>query len=560
MLLWLKHYQRAWLAGDIGAGVVVALMLIPQGMAYALLAGLPPVAGLYASILPAFAYALFGSSMVQSVGPMAITSLMTGTALASMAVAGSSNYLLLAAELAFLAGLMLIMCGIGRLGFLANFLSRPVMSGFTSGVALLIIGSQCAVLAGLPSKLALWEIMPQAHGPSALMGILSLLVLWMSQRWSAGLLRKLGLSSAGATILSRLVPVFVLLLNTLIILSGAAWTVGIPVIGHVPSGLPDLDAGALLALKANFSSLLMPAALIAFIIFMSSQSAALTLAQKRKEHIDANRELLGLGAANVAAALSGGFPVTGSISRSAVNHVAGANSPLATLISASLLATLLLLPGTWLAPLASIPLPVMAAMIITAVIGMIDLELIRVAWRYDRADAFALFATAAGVLFLGIERGVVIGVVLSLSILIGRTSRPHMAVIGRLPGTEHFRNVDRHAVETLADTLMLRVDAGIFFGNTAALISHIDQQLQKRPEIRHLVLVMSAVNFIDTSGLYALTELNANLGERGMQLHLCEVKGPVMDRLQGSPLIKQALTGKIFLSAGQAYSYLSTPS
>jgi SulP family sulfate permease len=227
------------------------------------------------------------------------------------------------------------------------------------------------------------------------------------------------------------------------------------------------------------------------------------------------------------------------------------------LISASLLALLLLLPADWLLVLASIPVPVMAAMIITAVIGMIDVDMIRVSWRYDRADALALFATAAGVLFLGIEQGVMIGVVLSLSILIDRTSRPHIALIGRLPGSEHFRNVDRHQVETIADTLMLRVDAGIFFGNTAALTTCIEQHLQKRPEVRHLVLVMSAVNFIDTSGLYALSELNRSLQERGIAMHLCEVKGPVMDRLQESDLLKHALSGQVFLSAGQAFALLA---
>jgi SulP family sulfate permease len=542
MLQWLRQYRRALLPGDISAGIVVAMMMIPQGMAYALVAGLPPVVGIYASILPPVLYALFGTSMTQSVGPMAIISLMTAAALAPLAAAGSGLYLVLAAQLALLSGAVLLACGLLRIGFLANFFSRPVMSGFTIGSAIVIALGQVQTLVGAD--------LPQVHAPSAALGIGSLVLLVLSKRYLGALLRRLGLGPAAADIGARLAPMLVVLGATVLVATLDLSAAGIRITGAVAAGLPGLN---LATSGAHWRPLLQPALLIGFMIFLVSMSAAQTLALRRQEKLHSNYELIGLGVANIGSALSGGFPVAGSISRSAVNFSAGANTPLASLITAALLALALVAPTGWLALL---PLPALAAMIIVAVFGMLDLSTLRTAWRYDRGDALALLATVGGVLAMGVEAGVVIGVVLSMGTLIWRASRPHIVVLGRIAGTEHFRNIERYPGETAPDVLMLRIDAGLFFGNVDAVNARIEEELEARRATRHLVLVLSAVNSIDTSALFALAELNQTLRQRGIGMHVAEVKGPILDRLKQSDLLA-ALNGEVFLSAAMAWDRLT---
>jgi SulP family sulfate permease len=542
MLLWLRNYRPQLLAGDLSAGFIVALMMVPQGMAYAVVAGLPPVIGLYASILPALAYALLGSSMVQSVGPMAITSLMTATSLAALAPSGSDLYVAMAAQMSLIAGVVLLLCGLLRLGFLAHFLSRPVLSGFTTGAALVIGASQLkALLGGSFSHFNL---------PGASIGLLALLALWLGKEQLSPFLGKLGLSARRASILSKLVPVVVLAVATLTVWQFELADAGVVVLGPIAQGLPSF--GLQLLGFEQLRSLLAPSLLIGFIIFLSSQSASVTLAQKRGERINSNKELLGLGAANLASAFSGSFPVTGSISRSAVNYAAGANTPLASVISALLIAALLCIPTGWLAPL---PLPALAASIIIAVLGMLDFDTPLQAWRFDRSDAVAWLATLIGVLVVGVESGVMLGVAISLGSLIWRASRPHIAVLGRIAGSEHFRNIQRHSAQTHQQIVMLRIDSGMFFGNAELINDRVLEALQA--ETRHVVLVLSAVNSIDTSALYSLAELNRNLLSRSIKLHLAEVKGPLMDRLQQSDLLLKPLSGQVFLSAALALDSLS---
>lgn len=542
---WLKHYRKEQLAGDIGAGVIVALMLVPQGMAYALVAGLPPVTGLYASLLPAVAYAVFGSSMVQSVGPMAITSLMLGTSIAALAPAGSALYLQLSQQLALMVGLILFVCGVFRLGFLSSFFSRPVMSGFTTGAAVVIALEQLRPLLGLSQPWAFATV----HGPSAAVGLVALLVLVLGRYALPLLLKPLG--GWTADMLPKLVPIFVIVGATVAVAVLGLEHSGVRTVGAIPSGLPPLGLGLS---HEHWRSLLLPSLVIAFMAFLAGQSAAQALAQKRNERINTNRELLGLGAANLASAVSGGFAVTGSISRSAVNYAAGANTPLATLVSAGLIAVALCLPNAWLS---LIPLPAMAATIVIAVVGMMDMSTLAESWRHDRSDAATLVATLVGVLLVGVEEGVLMGVVLSFASLIWRSSRPHIAIVGRMHGTEHFRNQARYAVETLPHTLMLRIDSDLIFNNMDGVIERIEHELQVRPDVRDVVLVLSAVNMVDTTALLALNELNKHMGEQQRRLHLCEVKGPVMDRLKLSKLLGKDLTGQVFLSAAQAYVYLS---
>ncbi|WP_332855750.1 SulP family inorganic anion transporter [Duganella sp. S19_KUP01_CR8] len=543
MLHWLKHYRRELLAGDISAGLVVAMMMIPQGTAYALVAGLPPVVGIYASILPPIIYALFGSSMTQSVGPMAIISLMTATVIGPLAPAGSSLAAVLAAQLALISGAALLLCGVLRMGFLANFFSRPVMSGFTVGSALVIAYDQLHTLLGAG--------LPQVHMPSAVMGVGSLLVLVLSKQYLAGLLKRCGMSPAAADIAAKLAPMLVVLAGIVLMATTGLAEMGVRTTGAIPGGLPQLN---LASSSAHWKPLLQPGLLIGFIIFLMSMSAAQSLALKRNEKLVSNHELIGLGAANVASALTGGFPVTGSLSRSAVNFAAGANTPLASLITATLLACALLAPTGWLALL---PLPVLAATIIVAVLGLLELDIVRTAWQYDRGDVLAWGATCLGVLVLGVEAGVVIGVALSMGTLIWRASRPHIAVLGRIAGTEHFRNIERYPAETQPELLVLRIDANLFFGNMEAVVERIECELATHASARHLVLVMTAVSSIDTTALYALCELNQSLKRRAIGLHLAEVKGPVLDRLRNSALLRE-LNGQLFLSTAIACDHLHT--
>ena len=547
MLSWLKNYQRVFLIGDVSAGVIVALLLIPQGIAYAIVAGLPPVTGLYASILPPIAYALFGSSMVQSVGAQAITSLMIGTTLTALAPAGSDLNLVLAGQMALIAGATLLLCGLLRLGFLASFLSRPVMSGFTSGSALVIAGEQIKPMLG--------GSLTELHPYSAAVGLGALLLMWLAKQYLGPLLIKAGLRKQWAEILSKLAPVAVLASLTFLVSMLHLDLQGVAVVGKVPSGLPVL---ALATSGLHWRALLGPSMLLAFVIFLFSQSAAQTLAQRRNERIHVNHELFGLGAANLISAVSGSFPVTGSISRSAVNFNAGANTPLASVISAALLALILFAPTAWLSLL---PVPVLAATIILAVAGMIDFETFRQSWNYDKGDAATLLGAVGGVLLLGIEAGVILGVALSLATIIWRASRPHIAVLGRIAGSEHFRNIKRHAAETLPEVLIVRIDSDLFFGNADSVIGHLENLLNERSDqgfsTRHVLLVMSAVNVVDSTALHALFELHRNLAERGIALHFSEIKGPVMDRLQRSHFMDNLPGSRVFLSTEQAYNHLA---
>jgi SulP family sulfate permease len=542
MLAWLKGYRRSWLAGDVGAGAVVAMMMVPQGMAYALVAGLPPVAGIYASIVPPLLYALFGTSSSQSVGPMAIISLMTASVLAPLAAPGSALYGVLAAQLALLSGLVLLACGLLRIGFLANFFSRPVMNGFTIGSSILIAFDQLGTLLGAAP--------PHWHGPSAALGIGALALLMLARRYGAALLQRCGLAPNAADIGARMTPMLLVAGSIALVAVLGLDRLGVRTIGPVPAGLPQLN---LAVSGTHWQLLAKPALLIGFMCFLISMSGAQALAARKGEKLLTNSELVGLGAANVGSFLSGGFPVTASLSRSAVNFAAGANSQLAGVITAALLGAALVLPTGWLALL---PLPVLAATIIVAVLGMLETATLRTAWGYDRADALALLATAGGVLLLGVDGGVVVGLLLSMGTMIWRESRPHIAVLGRIAGTEHFRNIERYDTETRSGVLLLRVDAGLFFGNVEAVSARVEDTVHRHPGTRDLVLVLSAVNAIDTTALFGLLELNTELGRRGVRLHLAEVKGPVMDRLKQSVLL-QRLSGQVFLSTANAWNALS---
>ncbi|MEZ5638583.1 MAG: sulfate permease [Burkholderiaceae bacterium] len=555
---WLRQYRAGWLAGDLTAGLIVTVMLIPQSLAYAMLAGLPPQVGLYASILPLVAYAALGSSMTLAVGPVAVASLMTASALQPLALAGSLEYAAMAVQLALISGVMLLAFGVLRLGFLAYFLSHPVISGFITGSAVLIaIGQLQYILgvrivgAGVMEKLTgLVTSWQHANLPTVVTGVATLVLLLLARRAMAPLLERWGVPASMAGLLAKLAPMVAVVVATAAVAIGRLdQTAGIAVVGAVPQGLPAL---ALVLPDADTLGLLwLPALLIALVGFVESVSVAQSLALQRQQRIVPNRELLGLGAANIASAVSGGYPVTGGFARSVVNFAAGAHTPLAGVVSAALMALVI---AAFTGLFFHLPHAVLAATIIVAVTSLVDLDTLRRAWRYDRADALSLVGTALGVVVLGVEAGILAGVALSLGALVWRSSRPHMAVVGRVPGTEHFRNVLRHKVETVPGLLALRVDESLFFANAVVVEDRIGEQLQLDPDLHHVLLICSAVNQIDATALEVLTELERSLAARGIVFLMAEVKGPVMDRLRTTDLGRR-LEGRVFLSVHEAFLF-----
>lgn len=556
---WIKAYPREKLAPDIVAGLIVTVLVIPQSLAYALLAGLPPQAGLYVSIFPVIAYALLGSSMTQAVGPVAITAIMTFSVLSPLAPPGSPEYVTLAATLSLFSGALILAFGLFRLGFLSQLLSRPVVSGFITGSTVLIVISQIKSLLGVhASGTSTWQTVsalihsaPQANPTTMLIGGIALFVLYAARKWLPALLMRLGLSARSAGFTARIMPLLVVVAATLLVIKlDLDQKYGVAVVGSVQDGLASFTF--FLPSLGSLKLLTVPALILALIGMVQNITMAQALAIKRREHIDANQELVGLGAANLVAGFYGGMPVGGGLSRSAVNTAAGAQSPLASIVAGLAMLGIVAVGTQWFARL---PLAVLAANIVIAAISMIDIKAFRQAWAYDRADGLALLGTVIGVLVLGLELGIAIGIGLSLATLLLRASTPHIAVIGRLAGTEHFRNVERHKVETIPGVLLMRIDESLFFGNLNAVEARLAAELDKAPETHDVVLIMSGVNRVDTTAMEVLSDTNRDLGERNIRLHLAEVKGPVQDRLVSSPLWDQ-LSGKVYLSVNEAFETL----
>lgn len=562
ILKWGRAYNRIHLGSDLGAAVIVTIMLIPQSLAYALLAGLPPEMGLYASILPLLAYAIFGTSTSLAVGPVAVVSLMTAAAIGRVAAEGTADYATAAIALAALSGLILIGMGLLRLGFVSNFLSHPVISGFITASGLIIATSQIGGLIGIsthghamPELLAsLWAGLAGVNFVTFLVGTLSLLALFAIRYGLKPLLVSLRVPAPVATALVRAGPVLVVLLA---IAASAGFDLGgrgVALVGDVPLGLPPLSVpGFSLDL---ITALIGPALIISVVGFVESVSIAQTLAAKKRERIDPDSELVGLGAANLAAAFGSGYPVTGGFARSVVNHEAGAATPAAGAFTAIgiALATLLLTPF-----LALLPKAVLAATIIVAVLTLVDFAILRKALVYSRADFAAVAITLGVTLVFGVEPGIVLGVLASILVFLYRTSRPHWAIVGQVPGTEHFRNVRRHSVETDPRILSLRVDESLYFANARYLEDCIYAQVAENPAIRHVVLMCPAVNAIDMSALESLEAINERLHDLGIAFHLSEVKGPVMDKLKRTDFLDR-LTGEVFLSQHAAICALGAPS
>ncbi len=555
ILEWGRGYGGVTLTNDLVAAAIVTIMLIPQSLAYAMLAGLPPEIGLYASILPIIAYALFGTSRALAVGPVAVISLMTLTAASAVAAPGSAEFIAATLVLAFLSGLILIVMGVLRLGFLANLLSHPVVSGFITASGIIIATSQLKSLLGIKASgealpelvTTLIENAKDTNPYTLAIGVIATGFLFWVRKGLKPMLVGFGLAARPADLVAKAGPIVAVALSILAVITFDLEAKGVKVVGDIPQSLPPFTVPLFDA--DLWQRLAVPALLLSIIGFVESVSVAQTLAAKKRQRIVPDQELIGLGAANVAAAFSGGYPVTGGFARSVVNFDAGAETPAAGAFTAVgiLLAALFLTPL-----LASLPIATLAGTIIVAVLSLVDFKTPRAIWHYSKADFAAMAATIAVTLLIGVEPGVMAGVGLSLALFLWRASRPHAAIVGRVPETEHFRNVKRHKVFTDPRILTIRIDESLTYLNARWLEEFVLEEIAAHPKLKHLILMASAVNAIDASALESIEAINHRMADAGVCLHLSEVKGPVMDALERGHFLHE-LTGRVWLSQNEAF-------
>lgn len=555
-LRWMRRYDSAAFGSDAIAATIVTIMLIPQSLAYALLAGLPAEVGLYASILPLAVYSLFGSSSTLSVGPVAIAALMTAAAVGEVTASGDVSATSAAITLAALSGAMLMLFGFLRLGFLANFLSHTVVSAFITASAIIIALSQFRHLLGIQAGgdtlgellRSLWEHLPQTNYLTLLLGSSVLALLYFVRLKGVNVLTGFGVSRRRAALATKVTPVIAVILTIVSVKLFSLEAQGVAVVGAIPKGLPPLQMPDFSFDLVN--ALWLPALLISIIGYVESVSVGRTLGAKRQERIDADQELIGLGAANLASAFSSGLPVTGGFSRSVVNFDAGAVSQAASLMTAAMIA----LVSLFLTPLLySLPTATLAATIIVAVMALVDFSVIRKTWKISKGDSFAILVTMLLTLSFGVEAGVSAGILVSISLHLYRTSKPHIAEVGLIPGSEHFRNVRRYEVERDPQILTLRLDESLFFANASFLEEYVQVATFKNGEIAHVILMCTAMNEIDYTALETLEAINLQLKQQGITLNLSEIKGPVMDMLVKSDFLTH-LSGQVYLSQFDAFN------
>ncbi len=538
---WLFPYDKRNLSGDFSAGLTVGVMLIPQGMAYAMLAGLPPIYGLYASTIPLIVYALLGTSRQLAVGPVAMVSLLISSGVGSLAAIGSPEFVTYAILLAFMIGVIQFVMGIFRLGFIVNFLAHPVISGFTSAAAFIIGFSQLKHLLGinLPRGkvheilLGVLDHIDKIHLPTLLLGLSAILIL-------------LGVKRMKKRIPA---PLIVVVLGMMVVYFLGLDDKGVRIVKDIPSGLPSF---ALPSFDINSISTLMPIALtISFISFMESIAVAKALEAKHKSYqVVPNQELIGLGLANLLGSLFSAFPVTGGFSRTAVNDQSGAKTGLASLFSAGLIIITLLFLTPYFYYL---PTAILAAIIFVAIFGLIDFKEARYLWKNDKKD-FALFMTTALItLFVGIEQGILTGVVLSIGLLVYNVSYPHIAELGAVPDSWEYRNLSRFDnLEVYEDILIFRFDAQLFFANVGAFKNYIYDKVKYNPKIKHIIVEASVITHLDSSAIHMLSDLKYTLQKRGVQLYFSDVKGPTRDTLKKYGFLNEDNVQNFFLCTKDA--------
>lgn len=546
---WARRYDRADLRPDLAAGLTIGAMLVPQGMAYALLAGLPPEIGLYASIVPVLVYAIFGTSRQLAVGPVAIVSLLTASALSPLFEQGSTGYVSAAALLALMVGAVHLVLGFGRLGFVVNFLSHSVLVGFTAAAAIIIGFSQVKHIFGISidrkdhfyeTVHEVWSNLGDTNGTTLVLGVGSIALLLVMKRYVKQV------PSALVLVVVSIVAVELFDLQDR----------GVRTVGEIPSslpafGLPDLDTGTI-------GSLIGTAFVITLVGFMESIAVAKVYARRHRYDVDANQELIGLGAANVASGLFGGYPVTGGFSRTAVNDTAGARTPFASIVTA----LLVLVTVLFLTPLfTSLPQAALGAIIIVAVVNLIDIREMRHIATVKRSDLIGLSVAFFATLAVGIELGILIAVVASMLVVFARMSKPHSAVLGRIPGSTSYRNVERFPeTEQTAGVRIVRIDAALSFVNAqhVKLLVLDEAALVDPTRPRALVLDCSGINDVDATGAEMLAEVITELDEGPVTLHLADVKGPVRDVLHRAHLWDR-LDGRVHATTAMAVAVIERP-
>jgi SulP family sulfate permease len=557
---WLKSYTRQDFNGDIFAGIITAILLVPQGIAYAMLAGLPAQVGLYASILPPAIYALLGTSRTLSVGPVSIAAIMIASVLSIPEINALGNPVENAIILAAEGGVILLLMAFLRMGSLVNFISHPVLTGFTSGAAILIVLSQIPHLLGLPKnqcdmdldcyRTYIEQINIYAIGLGG--GSLILLILFGAPLFA--LLKQLNLKKTLILGISKCAPLIAVILTTAIVsVYQLSDTHDIAIVGQIQSGFPVISL-AFINNALQWQALLPSAFFIAIIAYVESVAIAKVTANLRNQKINPNQELIALGAANIITALSGGMSVAGGFSRTMVNFSAGARTQMAMLIAIIILSIGVIF---FTEQFTYIPKATLAAIILLAIFPLIKLKDIYKTWKYDQGDGIAELTTLLGVLILGIEEGIAFGVAITIISYLRRTSRPHIAIVGRIEGTEHFRNIKRHQVKTWKNILLIRIDENISFANVSYIIDFVEQESTSNPDLKHVVLIFSSVSYIDTTAFEALENLITLLKNSAITLNLAEVKGPVMDKLKQTTLLHQLSPGQVFLQTSEAVDTLA---
>ena len=548
-------YTRDKGISDMVAAIVVTVMLIPQSLAYAMLAGLPPHYGLYASIVPIIIYSVLGSSTTLAVGPVATASIMTASTLSSVISAGLINYVDGAITLAFLSGAILVSFGIFRFGFVANFLSHSVVSGFITASGLLIALSQLKHIIGVPiTGHAFFDIahslitsLSMTNLPTLVIGIACIVFLVLSRHYAVSVLGIFGIKAKTAAIMARMSPIFAVCISAWVVAILSLDKSGVAIVGHIPTGIanPQLPSVTFEAIKALF----LPALFIAIIGYVESISVGKTLGAKRNEKVDPNQELLALGGANLASSAADAFPVTGGFSRSVVNYDAGAQTQFAGIYTALgiALASLILTPYLYYLPIA-----MLAVTIIVAVLALVDIAVLKRAWQFSKSDFTAAFLTIVVTLLAGVEAGVASGIMTSVLLHLYHTSEPHIAEVGLIDGTEQFRNIKHYNVEVNPETVSFRIDESLLFSNASYLEAFIGSAVSERPQLQHVILHCGAVNTIDLTAMEMLENLNRTMISKGIQLHLSEVKTPVKTQLEKTHFLTE-LNGRLYRSHFEAY-------
>ena len=546
-LKWLKTYHPTHFKADVVAALIVLAMLVPQGMAYAMLAGLPPVMGIYASILPMIIYAFTGSSTTLSIGPVAIISMMVFSALQPLFAVGSTAYIEAACLLAIMVGIISLILGLFRFGFLIQLISHPVIKSFIIASALLIALGQFKFLLDIPLQTNnipefIGSLVNNFHHISFLsvgVSLAAISILVFLPKW------------VRSDFLNKTIPLLLVLSSIIVVYAFNLDQHGLKTVGIIPTGLPSFHFPTW-----NFDlvqKLLPSAFIIAMISFVESLAIAQATALQKRDDLNSNQELIALGLANIAAGINMGFAVSGSLSRTVVNSDAGAKTPMSGVMSSLLMIAVSLYFTSFFQ---NLPLTILAATIFVSIWKLISFLPFFETWKYSKADGLAMWATFLGVTCIDISTGLVIGIILTFILLLWRISRPHIAVIGLVEGTQHFRNVSRYDVLTTETIASFRIDENLNFLNAHVLKGYIITELSHNPQIQHVVINCSSISNIDLSAVEMLEELNGELLQLGIQLHLSEVKSPVMDRLNSSRLINM-LSGKIFLSHYQAIQTLS---